>query len=155
MDRTIVDKEVLHAYKEEDLLLDATTLAAMWELFVQIGKFWGTVDDPSGMKSQWLVFINNRIRTNPTYVMEYRNAAELIEAMGENAYETLFTDYFANIAPPTTRLARARQLVSNEFVTLQLALGGFKVFGAKNHPGYFGGANIKGKTPYRTIEDGS
>jgi hypothetical protein len=144
-----------HPYQHEEKLPDEKTMESMWNLFVEIGKFWKNNDHPEEMKSNFIVFISNRIQLDPNYVNEYKNAAEvideLIEELGKReGYKKLFTDAQANISPPTTKLARARQLVSNEFVALQLALGGFKAFGgAENYLGYIGGANIKGQTPYR------
>jgi len=50
-------------------------------------------------------------------------------------------------------LARLRQLISNEFIDLHLALGGFASFGARNHLGYISGPNQPGEpAPYRIAE---
>jgi len=46
-----------------------------------------------------------------------------------SAYPRLFTDTQANITPAISKLAKAKQLVVNEFIALNLALGGFKAFG--------------------------
>jgi hypothetical protein len=77
---------------------------------------------------------------------------ELIAERGEEAaYALLFTDPGALETPPRTPLALVRQCVSNEFVAWQLALGGFKSWGAENYCGYIGGAFIPGQpAPYRT-----
>ncbi|MEZ4785261.1 MAG: hypothetical protein R3F28_14465 [Candidatus Kapaibacterium sp.] len=151
------DMEALHhPYPYQEELPTQQTMDAMWRLFLAIGEFWEIDADIEAMSSNLVVFMSNRIQVNPTYVAEYANAEEvideLISELGEaEAYKKLFTDPSANISPPTTKLARARQLVSNEFVALQLALGGFKTFGgAKNYLGYISGANIEGDTPYRT-----
>ncbi len=146
------------ARQHQEAPLDPATMDAMWRLFVEIGRFWRNVDRPERMKSNFVVFLGNRIQLNPGYVDEYRNAAaviaELVADYGDPAgYRKLFTDPQANLAPPTTRMARARQLVSNEFVALQLALGGFKAFGgAKNYLGFIAGANLPGHTPYRKYQ---
>lgn len=126
----------------------------LWRLFSAIVRRWSDID-PTTMKSNWLVFLGNRIRVDASYAGEYAAAAQLLDemaaAMGEEAaYEKLLTDAQANVAPPATPLARARQRVSNEFITLFLALGGFKAYGAVNYLGYIGGANIEGQIPYRT-----
>jgi len=146
-----------HASPHREPCPDARTLERLWGLFVAIGRHWQSDDQPERMRSNWLVFIANRIKVDPRYADEYVNAAtvldELIAQLGEPAaYDKLLTDPGANVAPPTTKLARARQKVSNEFVSLQLALGGFKVFGAVNYLGYIAGANIEGQVPYRPYE---
>jgi hypothetical protein len=68
------------------------------------------------MRSNLVVFIENRIQLNPNYLGEYVNAVdvikELVAELGEEeGYRKLFTDPKANISPPATRLARARQRV--------------------------------------------
>lgn len=140
--------------------LDESLAEKMWELFVAISRFWTSETKISEMKSEFLVFLSNRIEVKSSYKDEYINAAAVIDELtvelgAEEGYKKLLTDPAANIAPPTTRIARARQLVSNEFVVLFLALGGFQATGAGalNYPGYFGGANFADRTPYRKYED--
>lgn len=146
-------------FENEKLSVATQVQESMWELFLAIGKFWGNApaQPEENLKSQLVTFMQNRILFDNNYLTHYLNAmeviAELKEQLGDDkAYEFLFTNPGANIAPPTTRLAHVRQKVSNEFISLQLALGGFQAFGgAKNYIGYFGGANIPGQTPpYRT-----
>jgi hypothetical protein len=147
-------------FDKEAINIDDAVFESMWKLFQAIGKFWSNEEHPENMKSSLLVFMQNRILLNCEYNKQYINAKEVIDELidknkgDENlAYAFLFTNPGANIAPPTTKLAHTRQKVSNEFISLQLALGGFKVFGgAKNYLGYFGGANIEGNTPYRTYK---
>lgn len=151
-------RETDHSFSAQELALDQETLDTLWTLFEQIGVFWRNVEDSAPMKSRWLTFLANRIRSNPTYAYEYRRGAALMRRivadLGEGAYPYLFTSSVAMISPPSTPLARLRQLVSNEFIELQLSLGGFASFGAKNYPGYFGGAHIPGQlVPYRTKQD--
>lgn len=101
----------------------------------------------------------NRIALLPLYLDYYKIAARVVSELiakhsgnADMAYKELFTSEEASRAPPTTPLALTRQLVSNEFVTLHFALGGALAFGARNAPGYFGGANIPGNPPYRPME---
>ena len=67
-----------HPYQHEEQLPDAHTMESLWKLFVEIGRFWKNNDHPEECKSNFLVFITNRIQVNPGYVNEYRNAAEVI-----------------------------------------------------------------------------
>ncbi|WP_016957353.1 hypothetical protein [Catenovulum agarivorans] len=159
MDNVITyDVETSYPYLDDDLQIDQRTFEAMWRLFCQIKDYWQLSVPETGVKSQLLVFMQNRIKIDLNYYADYKNAAKVIRELtyqlGEQAaYEKLFTDPSANLQPPTTHLARARQRVSNEFITLALAVGGFKTFGAKNALGFISGGNIKGQTPYRTIEE--
>jgi len=141
---------------DNDIRLDEPTFEAMWELFEAIGIFWGNLPDSGIHRSRLRSFMVNRIALIPLYAEYYSVAREVIDALvvayeGNRgaAYERLFTDADANRAPPSTRLGLARQMVANEFITLQMALEGFRAFGAENWPGFFGGANELGRPPYR------
>lgn len=132
----------------------------MWRLFQAIGRFWGSTEDIETYRSRFHGFLLNRIALNPLYKYFYLSAqevmADLVVRYGqeEAAYRFLLTDGDANQPPPETPIQSARQRVANEFISIYLALGGFKNFGAINYPGYFGGANIPGeKAPYRTPDD--
>lgn len=143
---------------DEPSLLSDETYVAMWQIFVHIGKFWQNMDDPTPYKLQLYSFMLNRINLRPIYSIYYISAqkvmAKLIAEKGEDkAYEFLFTDKDAAKTPPETLIALTRQKVANEFMALQLSLGGFKAFGAENYCGYIGGANIPGQpAPYRSFE---
>jgi hypothetical protein len=154
----LYDQDVrYHARQHQEPFPDRNTLDRLWSLFVAIGRHWQICDDPERLRSNFLVFLGNRIKIDVTYADEYESAAAVIEELiaesGEaGAYERLLTDAGANVHPPTTRLARARQRVSNEFIALHMALGGFKAFGAINYLGYIAGANIPGHVPYRPAD---
>lgn len=143
--------------------LDATTLDALWQLFSAICERWQNVAEPLTMKSRLLQFVHGRVLLRPEYASHYRTAAGVIAELqaehGAQSFEFLFTDAAAGKAPPQTRLQITRQLVSNEFISLQLSLGSFKAFtGAINYPGYIAGWNGDGPAPYRTAQtkdDGS
>src|ERR1700742_2411347 len=137
--------------------IDDDVFASMWDIFVSIGKFWGNMDDPEPHRSELYSFVLDRIRLQPVYRLYYINARdtmqELIRDHGhDGAYQRLFTDKDANTLM-TSPLAVTRQMVSNEFIALQLCLGGFKVGGALNYCGYIGGANVpKVQIPYRPLD---
>jgi len=145
--------------------LDDSLMDLLWQLNVRISEFWKTTDDPSHMKSALLTFISNRMEVDIRYLTEYVNYGdvirELIAERGEDeAYHTLFTDPSGNITPPFTNFARAKQFVVNEFIYLNLSLGGFKTFGDPtvtdgvplNYPGYIGGLDKPQHVPYRTYK---
>ncbi|MGM9480239.1 hypothetical protein ACS5PN_03500 [Roseateles sp. NT4] len=148
-----------HPLSDQLPIADDDVRRAMWALFVHIGKFWRNLDDAKPYESRLYSFMTNRVALDPNYKDYYATARAVIDQLiaekGEDAaYEFLFTDAQANLAPPSTPLALTRQKVSNEFVALQMALGGFLAFGALNYPGYFGGANAPGApVPYRPMED--
>lgn len=131
---------------------------SMWALFVSIASYWGTMADASLHRTQLLNFMANRIKLDPLYLVYYTTTAnvlkELAEKFGAGAYQELFTNVAAGTEiPPQTPIGIARQRVSNEFISLHLAIGGFKAFGAVNYPGFIGGPNIPGDAPpYRTGE---
>ena len=149
-----------HFAAHEQIALDAKTVDGLWNLFLAICRHWANVSDPSTMKTRFLAFLSNRIEINANYATEYQRAleviAELTQERGEQeAYAFLLTNPEANNPPPQTPLQRARQLVANEFITLQISLGGFKDFtGAINYPGYIAGVNGSGPAPYRIPKAG-
>lgn len=145
-----------HLLSDSSPEIDQAVYDAMWALFVAVGKYWGTIADPAPHRTQLLTFMLNRIKLNPLYTGYYATAADVLTRMqaqhGDAAYEMLFTDKAAaSEDPPVSPLAVTRQRVSNEIVSLHVAVGGFKVFGASNYCGYVAGANVPGQDPpYRT-----
>lgn len=144
----------------------------LWDIFVAIGHAWdNTVNDSVGLRSTWLEFVNLRAMTRPSYIVEYSNAIavmdELFELYGKDgAFKRLF---FANgipDGPPMTALAHAKQYVVNEFMSVQIASGGFRDFVAPkgeaqkessfsiNHRAYIAGSRYGRKKPVRTFGDG-
>jgi len=129
----------------------------MWTLFSSISDYWKITND-TAQRTQLLNFMINRVKLNPLYIDYYITAAkvlrDLTDRVGSNAYHELFTNTIAaQEKPPQTPMGITRQRVSNEFIALQIALGGFKTFGALNYPGFICGPNIDGaEPPYRTGE---
>ncbi|OSM05065.1 hypothetical protein [Magnetofaba australis] len=151
-------EQILHPVSAELTPLEADDFDTLFQLFEQIGVFWGNMADSQNHRSQLYRFMQNRTALRPIYYEYYAMAAktlnELIAQMGQQqAYVYLFTDQQINQKPATTPQAITRQYVSNEFVALQLSLGGFAAYGAQNYPGYIGGGYISGQpAPYRTGE---
>lgn len=151
-------KAAIHPLSEDLSPISNDVFDLLWEIFSQIGKFWQDMDDPSPYRIQVYNFVLNRMNLRPIYHDYYTSAPAVIKQLKDQlgqdkAYEFLFTDQASNVSPPQTPVAVVRQHIVNEFIAFQLALGGFKAFGAVNYCGYFGGANIPGKqVPYRTFE---
>ena len=145
-----------HPLSDSSPEIDKEVYDAMWGLFAFICRYWSTIADPSPHRTQLLNFMLSRITLNPLYFGYYTSASELLTRMqaqyGDAAFEMLLTDTAAATEdPPVSPLAVARQRVSNEFVALHLAVGGFKAFGAINYCGHIAGPNLVGHVPpYRT-----
>lgn len=135
--------------------LNDEAIECLWGLFKSISKYWEFDGEIETLKSNFLIFISNRIEIDLNYISYYLNANDVINELKkeygkEEAYKFLMTNSYINISLPTTPISQTRQFVSNEFIGLYLSLGGFKSFGSIiNYPGYFGGANTEEFTPYR------
>lgn len=145
-----------HALSDSAPQIAPPVFDSMWKLFVAIGEFWGQLPAPENHRTQLYSFMINRIKLYPIYQSYYVAAKQVMDELvaqygDQEAYIQLFTSVSANSeAPPSTPLALTRQMVSNEFISLYLALGGFKPFGAKNYLGYIGGPYMPGApVPYR------
>lgn len=133
------------------------TIETLWTIFVAVGEHWSLDDQPSAYRLRFETFLENRINLNPIYEGYYLDGAAYFESLVADIGRTpalarLFTQKprVVQAGIPATRLESVQRFVVNEFISLRLALGGFKSFGAINYRGYFGGANIEGEpTPYR------
>lgn len=144
--------------EQESIILEGALFESMYELLEQIGVFWRNTPDVNDLRTELYTFMINRISIDRNYLKEYFNASMVLEYFKqqyptkEEAYAAFFTDEKGLQNPPSSYLAYARQKVSNEFISFQLSVGGFKSFGAENYPGYIHGGYIQGKpAPYRTI----
>lgn len=131
----------------------------LWALFIAIGKHWSLDDDVSNYQIRYDNFLSNRIDFDPLYQGYYTKSAtairKLCERYGESqTYRILLEEGVRQDDPvavdqPTLDMLRKR--VVGEFLTIRLAFGGFRAFGAVNYRGYFGGALSPGRpAPYRT-----
>ncbi len=166
----------MYQERARDLLSPLTTVvstsveAAMWDLFLEIGKFWELTDDTAGYRLRLQAFMANRISLESKYVEYYRIAARVIpklvtdkiarlsaEGLPEAEAQTkgrkeAYCELFTKDTGPR-ELQQVRKVVSREFILWRLAIGGFSAFGALNYPGYIGGANLPNQpAPYRTRE---
>ena len=144
--------------QEETVRIEKPVFEAMWRLFNHIVEFWKLDIHLKSAKSQLLSFMQNRIKMDLNYYSDYKATTnvliELSRKYGEKkGHIKLLTDPAANIAPPMTKMAQARQRVSNEFIILAISMGGFKTFGPLNALGHIGNANMKQKFPYRVYQD--
>jgi hypothetical protein len=133
----------------------------LWELFVAIADAWA-IEDVELLKSGWLDFVAAKTSTSPSYSTEYSNAAsviaELKDVYKESAYAMLFFKSGVSGGSPTTRLAHAKQFVVDEFIRVQVLLGGFKSFVSHeqrqqaNYNGYMAGSRYNRLARVRAYE---
>lgn len=129
----------------------------LWDLFIAIGDYWALGDDPKPYRSRLRVFMENRVAINPLYHGYYDVAAQVIVALlaaqgAPKAFETLFTTKLPDNGVPTSPTEATKRFVVNEFITMRLAFGGFRSFGAVNYNGWPGGANNPAEpVPYREM----
>jgi hypothetical protein len=133
----------------------------LWSLFVAIGTSWQLSDanDAEQYRLRLRTFMENRIALQPLYTVYYAAAAALIADLtaqkdANAAYNLIF---FGQNPDHLTFDQDLYQIVldhvSFEFIAFRLAVGSFRTFGARNYPGYFGGANLAGEpVPYRPAE---
>lgn len=145
---------------------------ALWPLFVAIGDAWhNTVHESAGLRSGWLDFLTERCTTRPSYVAEYASALEVLDELrllhGDDAYDALFFRSGVNSqAPALTRLAHAKTYVVDEFIRVQIVVGGFTRFITPepsaerpdeivNHRGFLAGSRYNRVTPVRAYIEGN
>jgi len=137
--------------------LPREAIETLWVIFDAIGEHWSLGDPPARYRLRFETFLENRINLNPFYEGYYLDGADyfegLLKEIGRSAaLERLFEQKprVVQAGIPATRLEAVQWFVVNEFISLRLALGGFKSFGAINYRAYFDGAKIEGEpTPYR------
>lgn len=127
----------------------------LWRLFQQIGRAWDCAKhDSLEVRSSWLEFVEAKSTVSPSYTGEYSNAvlvcAELEEVHGGEAYDRLFFGNGIPPGPPMTRLAHTKRFVADEFMSVQIAAGGFKSFGDLNYKGFVGGSRFNIQARVRT-----
>ncbi|ESZ67228.1 hypothetical protein NKH85_21480 [Mesorhizobium sp. M0924] len=150
-------RRAMHPLSRSLKPLARETIETLWTIFVAIGEHWSLEDQPTGYRLRFETFLENRTNLNPVYEGYYVDGAAYFESLTADigpaaALERLFAQKprVVQSGIPATRLEAVQRFVVNEFISLRLALGGFKSFGAINYRGYFGGANTDGEpTPYR------
>ncbi|MDI5925232.1 hypothetical protein QBK93_11160 [Rhizobium leguminosarum] len=135
-------RRAIHPLSKTFKPLPQPTVEILWDVFVAIGEQWSLGDNPSDYRLRFETFLENRINISPIYKNYYADGAEfvssLIAELGRaRAYDRLLTQKprVAQSGIPATRLEAVQRFVANEFISLRLALGGFKAFGAINYRG--------------------
>ena len=133
----------------KDQILTDSERETLWQLFAEINQAW-SLGGVENYKSSWLEFVETKISTSPNFTAEYSNAAsvvrELIDVFRNDAFKMLFFHNGIPSGPPITRLAHAKKFVVDEFIRVQIVLGGFKAFVKEsdkeqaNYRGYIGGS---------------
>jgi hypothetical protein len=137
--------------------LSAEHIDRLWAIFVAIAREWGDPDaDPMLQRSQWLEFVGLRVRQAPSYLEEYRNAVGVLDEWkarhGDQALPKILREPGVKPADTaTSRLARLKKYVVDEFIRVWLATGGFRTYGAGNYNGYISGSRFAVRPPYRGL----
>ena len=134
----------------------------LWELYVAIGVNW-EIADVANQRSSWEEFIREKTTQPPSFVAEYSNAAAVVREVtglygSEKGFRMLFFKHGLSEGAPLTKLAHAKTFVIDEFMRIQMLLGGFKSFVAEedkevaNYEGFMGGSRYNRRRtvrPYR------
>lgn len=134
----------------------------LWDLYGAIARNW-EIPDVANQRSSWEEFIREKTGQPPCFVAEYSNAVAVVREVtalyGEEAgFRMIFLKHGLPAGPPLTRLAHAKAFVVDEFMRIQVLLGGFKSFVADedkeltNYEGYMGGSRYNRRPtvrPYR------
>jgi hypothetical protein len=125
-------------------VLDNRAREALWQLYQAIGTVWGLTEHASLSPAGFSEILDLKTREIPSYLAEYRAAAELWLKRGDDPYEAWFFQQGD---------AHLRRYVLAEFIELYLANGGFRALGYDNYRGAPGGPfNWTGEPPYRIWE---
>ncbi len=126
-------------------------------LFDAIGKRW-EMEAASGIEPwQFASLIENKTAQAPSYLLEYREAADLLARIGDRtggldqAHARLLLPSSRPQSFGVSRLGRAQKFVSAEFIVWYVSQGGFKRFGYANYRGYMGGPFGSQPLPYRGL----
>jgi hypothetical protein len=158
------DIEAVYVVSYDLRQLDQKLVDRLWEIFAHICRKWRYPGDLTNLKSRFSIFVSNRIVSNYNYLAEYINAVAVVDQIAmqasvttETAIERILTAPDANLYPPYSPTARARQFVTNEFIKLFISLGGFKAFNTAevelNYPGYIAGINDLSNPAYKTYQE--
>lgn len=146
-------------------VLSKIELEMLWKLFVAISNEW-RIENVMAQRSGWLEFVAVKMESSPDFTAEYSNAASVVEELlsvyGDPAgYRMLLIDHGIAPGPPQTRVAHAKRFVVDEFIRVQIVLGGFKSFvdpaerDEVNYRGYMGGSRYQRLRPVRRYRNPS
>jgi len=137
--------------------LEFKTLASLCKY---VNKIWELTPDLDIYLKMLKADLDLKTGEEPSYLTEYKNALELIDAVVNNnddedkGWATLLFSEFEDAEFEDTQLGRARRLVFSEMIAHFVPISeGFKTFGLWNYPGYFGGPYVSPKS-YRKANVG-
>jgi hypothetical protein len=127
----------------------------LWEIFSFISKKWQSQDGVS--LDQFELIINYKVTLNSVYTTYYQNTVlefqKLLNQFGNK--EKALVQLFRENQMPTPKLPDVAKYVLNEFMTMHVAFGGFKVLGYQNYRGWMGGGTYQQTPPpYRVVKKG-
>ena len=118
----------------------------MWQIFNHIGKLWQSSRYCMLTRTDFDVILDLKTSRPPSYLTAYRGALTRLRSLSGNfGAEKALNKLFSGGEDESLR-----RHVLAELIELQLANGGFRVFGYENYRGFMGGSfSDKEKPPYR------
>ncbi|QQO55799.1 MAG: hypothetical protein N838_23060 [Thiohalocapsa sp. PB-PSB1] len=128
--------------------MDTNTL---YKIFTFIRSQWGTSDGVS--EDQFELIVGYKANSDPAYAFYYTVAVATYEALLKKLgnEEAALTALYQENQQPDPANQDIAQYVLGEFLTMNIAFGGFSLFGYENFRGWMGGGSFEDTPPpYRT-----
>ena len=131
--------------------LSAVESETLWRLVGEIERQWTLSSFVNLDKAKFLEVLHEKTAKAPSYLTEYRQATELIDALSARTPDWPNVVLLRNSNDIATTFGRARRFVVDEFIDLIVAFGGFRFFGYANYRGFVGGPfSNPAHLPYRS-----
>ncbi len=130
----------------------------LWQIFQYIGVIWGNSAESGLEQFQFQRAVTWQVELDPNYATYYAEAvAEYTRLLQETgSVDTAMRTLFAENQADDPKLPDVAQYVLKEFLTWQIAYGGFRAFGPpyQNYTGWMGGGSFNDvPPPYRAISN--
>lgn len=146
--------ELLQIVSDSDFPIESSRIGTLsqeefrtlFTLCHYVNDVWQFDADLTQYRQQLRADLGLKTTRQPSYLIEYKNALELIDRVASNtgsfeqAWPTLLFSDVTDANFGATKLGRARRFVFSEVIAHQIPISGaFKSFGLVNYRGYFGG----------------